>query len=152
MLVDFFVGFAASAIVGWILWVILPRGVVLTRKFPARSVSGEAIPDTWVLRNESSIPARLSKVEAIGAAFEGTDWVDLSPREAMERGFFPALDSDISGGEVLSRIVLWGEVHIVPGDGLQVRVPGNSNFRITYRRDTPLGFFEKRKVTVFGLP
>ena len=152
MLENFLVGFVASAVVGWLLWIVLPRGIVLSRKFPAHNFAGSPIPDTWILRNESSLPVRIAKVEAIGAAFDGSDWNDLSPLEAMKLGFFPTLDSDISGGEALAGIERWKEVRVMPGDGLQVKMPGNTVFRITYRRDSIVSFVETRQVTVFGMP
>ncbi|MFI8776559.1 hypothetical protein ACIGH6_05645 [Brachybacterium paraconglomeratum] len=152
MLCNFLIGFAASALVGLMLWFVLPRGIVLSRKFPAVGLGGAPINDTWVLRNESSIPIRISKVEAIGSMIDGVEWKELSLKTARSLGFEPGLDSDISGGEALSSVTEWKGVRVLPGDGLHATMPGNSHFRFTYQRDSLLGFIETRQVTVYGMP
>ena len=63
MIGDLLVGVAASTLVGIALWLLLPRGVVLTRQMRTTDWRGEPLYDTWVLRNDSAVAARLLRVQ-----------------------------------------------------------------------------------------
>jgi hypothetical protein len=57
---------SVSIMVGVTLWALLPRGVVLTRSFPAVAPDGRVLLDTWRLRNESPLPVRIRSVAVSG--------------------------------------------------------------------------------------
>lgn len=54
-------GLAGSAVLSVILWLVLPRGVVLTKVPPS-----EMLLDRWTVRNESPLPVRITSVSVFG--------------------------------------------------------------------------------------
>src|SRR5699024_12264803 len=66
MIENFIIGLTASILVSVALWLFLPRGVAITRSKPARDGLGEAIPDSWVLQNQSPLPVQILRVRFTG--------------------------------------------------------------------------------------
>lgn len=52
---------AVGFIAAFALWTVLPRGVVLVREHPV-IVGNTPLPDTWRLRNDSPLPAKVMSV------------------------------------------------------------------------------------------
>ena len=156
MIGDFLVGVAASTLVGIALWLLLPRGVVLTRQMRTTDGREEPLRDTWVLRNDSAVAARLLRVQVTNFTMYDharkrfvpqilTD--DLGARTGVKM----ALDDqvgEISRGETLAG--RWAGVVVEPGDTIQVTVPNNTDVRVDYRRGGLAGVLERRHVLIRG--
>ena len=59
---------ALALVTGIGLWTVLPRGVVLTRSTRTIDWRGEAVCDTWELRNESALYIQLTSVTVMGVS------------------------------------------------------------------------------------
>jgi len=153
MLENFTIGLLASTIVSIALWLLLPRGVVITRRKPAIDDFGEPIPDSWVLRNESPLAVKILRVRYAGFSTivdESLRWKRLSPDQLTDDPFDAVLDSDVGGGEVLSAHETWRGFQITPGDGLVLRMPNNHTLEVRYRRAGWAGVLERRTIRIHG--
>lgn len=153
MIENFVFGLLASTIVGIALWLLLPRGVVITRSKPARDAHGKPIPDSWVLRNGSPLPVQIVNVRYIGVSTivnEMPIWRLLTPSELTDEPFDAALDSDVGGGEVLAANETWRGLQVTPGDGLVLRMPNNHTLEVRYRRAGWAGIIERRTIRIHG--
>jgi hypothetical protein len=152
---DFLIGMGASAVVGMVLWALLPRGVVLTRAMRTQNWRGETLYDTWQLKNNSSLPIRLTSVtvtspSTYNASRNRVEGVPLTPQNQDGFGISLRFDDDITE---LTREDIdkpWNRVIIPPGDTLQASVPNNTNLRIKYRRAGVMGVLERRNMRVQG--
>ena len=63
---ELFASTSVSIAVGVVLWALLPRGVVFTRSFPAKTADGQILVDTWKIQNASSLPIRITSVAIKG--------------------------------------------------------------------------------------
>ncbi|KUG54807.1 MULTISPECIES: hypothetical protein [Kocuria] len=152
MIENFVTGLVASAIVSIGLWLLLPRGVVITRNKPARDVRGEPIPDSWVLRNQSPLTVQILDVRYTGISTYANmrpAWKSLTPSELASEPFGVSLDSDVGGG-AMSNDSSWSTVQLAPGDGLVLQMPLNHELEMRYRRAGWTGVFERRVVTIQG--
>lgn len=136
-----------SAIVGLALWFYLPRGIALTKEHPVTNVAtGEVMPDTWRLRNDSSEPIRVLGVYTQHAAepAEAEMPVDGLPMANLtfDDHVLDTRRTDLQQG--------WHGQVIPPGESLTAHVGVMRHVRLQYRRDGPGGVFERRKITVFG--
>jgi len=137
-------GMLGSAIVGVILWLYLPRGVVLIR-----SELTEAL-DTWTLTNTSALPVELVSVDATGSVsdFGGRVAVPLAGLKGVafhlphREIWFEDWSADPNVG--------WGQVVLEPGDVLVVHVPVNADVIVKYRRAGWAGRFESRSIALHG--
>lgn len=153
MIENFIIGLTASTLVSVALWLFLPRGVVITRSKPARDGHGEAIPDSWVLQNQSPLPVQILRVRFTGfSTIVGEHPVGklLTPSDLTDEPFDAVLDSDVGGGEVLAAKNGWNGVQVVPGDGIVLRMPNNLSLEVRYRRAGWTGIFERRTITIQG--
>ncbi|ATG51108.1 hypothetical protein CFK38_05845 [Brachybacterium vulturis] len=153
MIENFLIGLLASTIVSIALWLLLPRGVVITRSKPAKDDFGEPIPDSWVLRNQSPLPVKILRVRYMGFSTivnETPMWNPLTPSELNDEPFYAVLDSDVGGGEVISANESWRGFQITPGDGLVLRMPNNHTLEVRYRRAGWAGILERRALRIHG--
>lgn len=154
MLESFLVGAAASGVMGVVLWLLLPRGIILTRTFAPVDSKNRRKLDTWSLRNESSLPIRVARAEYRGADTYSNGslaWIRLNPADMVSDRFELQLDSDLSGGEVLAGFDKWRQFTLPPGDALLVRMPNNSQLRVRYRRAGLGGIVERRSIEIHGV-
>ncbi|XKH54426.1 hypothetical protein LG284_05400 [Citricoccus nitrophenolicus] len=152
MLENFAIGLLASTIVGIALWLLLPRGVVITRGMPARDEFGVPIPDSWVLRNQSALPVQILDVRYRGSSTyvdERLVWKPLTPAELTMEPFSASLDTDVGGG-AMSNDSRWSTIQLGPGNGLVLRMPLHHELKMQYRRSGWAGIFERRTVTIHG--
>lgn len=156
MLTNFIIGVAASAVVGLALWLLLPRGVVLTRNRMTQDWAGRPIYDTWALRNDSALPIRVRRVLVTSASLPDGPSGQFAPRpltaDLQKRtGASVQLDDEIAeitreeaqGGR-------WEGVRVEPGDSLIAHVPNNTGLTVHYRRAGVAGVLERRTVRVQG--
>jgi hypothetical protein len=146
---------SVSIAVGVVLWAVLPRGVVLTRSFPAKTPDGQILLDTWKLQNDSPLPIRITSVAVWGLGTvnrktEEIEWVELDPDDEKSRGATLHLDDEVSEIRRLDRTISWNKVIVPPGDTMKAHVLNNTDLRIMYRRAGWLGVFERRRVTISG--
>lgn len=148
---SFLVGMLGSAIVGVVLWALLPRGVVLTRERMIRDWQGEQLLDTWQLRNDSALPVLIRSVTITGARTynDATETIEVLTltTDTEKHGITLHSDDEMTengrGGQ-------WTGVEIMPGDTLTAVVPLMSELRIEYRRAGWLGVFERRELRIAG--
>lgn len=144
-----------SIAVGAALWAVLPRGVVLTRSFPASTADGQILLDTWRVKNDSPLPIRITSVAVRGLGTvnrqtEKIEWVQLKPDDEKSRGATLHLDDEVSEIRRLDAPVAWNRVIVPPGDTMKAHVMNNTDLRIRYRRSGWLGVFERRTLTISG--
>lgn len=154
-MVNFLTGMAGSALVGVVLWALLPRGVVLTRAIRSQNFRGEPLYDTWELRNNSALPIKLTSVAVMSALTydEGKDrfgHVELTAANESEFAVALRLDDDISEMTRQERETPWKGLVIPPGDTLESKVLNNTNLVIKYRRPGVTGLLERRTITIQG--
>ncbi|MER6938001.1 hypothetical protein ABTX24_22270 [Nocardioides sp. NPDC127514] len=145
----------ASVAVGVALWAVLPRGVVLTRSFPASTADGHILLDTWRVQNDSPLSIRIASVAARGPSTVNRqtgdiEWVELKPDDEKLRGAALHLDDEVAEIRRLDRPIAWSKEIIPPGDTLKAYVMNNTDLRIRYRRAGWLGVFERRTLTISG--
>lgn len=135
------------------LWLLLPRGVVLTKAPMTHNLGGDPVYDTWRIQNDSALPVRITS-----AAYRGPDtfndrswaWVELTEAVDERRGVSLHLDDEVPEIRRLDKPTPWSEVEVQPGDTLTAKVPNLTDLRISYRRAGPFGFVERRDVTLSG--
>lgn len=150
LLVNIVVSLAASTVVGFGLWAVLPRGVVLTRAYADE-------PEHWVIRNESALPVEITKVTHRGVHThnEVTAEIEVYELPSVHQPQPPGISLDYED-EVASITLAesgdgtWPGQVVPPGDTLNAHVSLNRDLRIEYRRAGRLGIFEKRAVEIHG--
>jgi hypothetical protein len=152
---NFLTGMAGSALVGIVLWALLPRGVVLTRAIRRHNFLGEPLYDTWELRNDSALPIKLTSVAVMSTlTYDETkdrfDHVELTADNESKFAVELRLDDDISEIGRQERETPWMGLIIPPGDTLEAKVLNNTDLVIKYRRPGVTGLLERRKVTIKG--
>lgn len=156
---EFLANTAVSLLVGVLLWAFLPRGVVLTRELSRTAPDGSPQFQTWVVRNDSSLPVRITRV-----SYEGVDTfnretgivetrelvtddsIDQVERLGIDLRFDDASDEmarQVHGGR-------WSGKVVRPGDTLTAYVNLNRSLTMRYRREGKLGFLERRELTIHG--
>lgn len=145
----------ASVAVGVALWAVLPRGVVLTRSFPASTANGQILLDTWRLQNDSPLSIRIASVAARGPGTVNRqtgdiEWVELKADDEKLQGATLHLDDEVAEIRRLDGPIAWSKEIIPPGDTLKAYVMNNTDLRIKYRRAGWLGVFERRTLTISG--
>jgi len=144
-----------SVVVAVALWTVLPRGVVLTRSFPATNAGGEILLDTWTIRNDSSLPVRITSMAIRGLTTvnqktQEIEWRELDGGSQGSRVAEVWLEDEVSEIRRLDRATHWNKILIPPGDIFRARVLNNTDLRIRYRRAGWLGVFERRTLTISG--
>lgn len=151
---EILVGAVVSILTGFALWVVLPRGVVLTRRPLAKHpLSDEPVFDTWHIQNDSALP-----VLVLAVAYQGADtmsgdkmrWKELTREIDERRGISLHVDDEVAEIIRLDRGGSWSRVVIHPGDTLTATVPNLTDLRIKYRRAGVFGFAERREVWIRG--
>lgn len=138
-------GVVISTVQALLLWLFLPRGVILTRT-PLSDIRADTygpVEDRWLLRNESSVPARILSVTLFGQSGASTP----EPRE----GGPLELDDEIAEMTRTDRRILWSKVVIQPGDALVAHVITNRDLEVRYRRAGWAGILERRRIKVSGV-
>lgn len=132
--------------VGVLLWMLLPRGVVLTR-----TLSG---PDLWQVKNDSPLPVRIMSVRVVSPEEwnETTSRFDepVLPVDGGIHGVSLSIDDEVADTARTDNQRPWSEVSITPGDTLTARVPTNTTLIIDYRRAGWLGILERRHLGIHG--
>lgn len=144
-----------SVATGLGLWAVLPRGVVLTRSVRAQNFSGDALYDTWDLKNDSALPVRVTSVAVMGPhTYDDSqgklNWVELPPDADGEEGVALHFDDSVTEMKRLDQKRHWSGTQIPPGDTLGARVLNNRDLRIRYRRAGVFGVLERREVRIHG--
>jgi hypothetical protein len=146
---------SVSILVGVTLWALLPRGVVLTRSFPAVAPDGRVLPDTWRIRNESPLPVRIRSVAVSGVGtYDDTKgalrWVEVGTEDEDGLSATLHLDDEVTEIRRLDNRQPWRAVVVAPGDTMQAHVLNNTTLRIRYRRAGAFGTFERREIQIHG--
>lgn len=155
-MIDVVLGAAASVVVGLALWLLLPRGVVLTRSFPATEADGSVLLDTWRIRNESPIPARIRSVAVCGA-FSYDDslgeirWIELGNEQDTHSPATLRLDNEVAEVRRVEARLAWRSITVAPGDTMTAHLLNNTTLRIRYRRAGPFGLVERREIQLHGV-
>lgn len=129
---------------GILLWMFLPRGVVLTRAVRMYDSAGELLDDTWGLKNDSPLPVRLTSVRVIMPGYEG----ELGP-DGHELVWLTFDDETTEIAREDGRTP-WSKTVILPGDTLTAAISNNTTLRIQYRRAGWSGVFERRRLEIHG--
>lgn len=133
------VGLVGSVVVGVVLWLALPRGVVLVKT--DRTEEGD-VARSWHVRNESALPVRIIEITRADMA-TGGEAAPVSPSDAGisfdDEVLQIALDEGLS----------WAELELPPGEGFTVVVPTlNTTMALRYRRAGRWGIFERRVLSL----
>lgn len=156
MIGDFLVGVVASTLVGIALWLLLPRGVVFTRQMRNTDWRGQPLFDTWLLRNDSAVAARLLRVQVTNSSMYDDTRGRFVPQifrddPAASTGVKMSLDDQVEEQTRQEALVgRWTGVVVEPGDTIQVTVPNNTDVRVDYRREGWAGVLERRHVRIRG--
>ena len=139
--------------VGLVLWVVLPRGIVLSKSVLTADELGKPLYDSWQVRNESALKIRLVSVRYLGVQ-SGTDKtgvikeVDLA--DELDGGVELCQDDTSADTSRIENKVSWSKVEVFPGETLTARVINNTTLVIKYRRAGVSGIFEQRELRVHG--
>ena len=131
--VDLIANTLVSIAVGAGLWAVLPRGVVLTRSFPATAADGRVLLDTWKVQNDSPLPIRITSVAAWGLGTvnrlnEEIEWVEFgSADEKVTRSNLAPRRRGVRDPTAGSPDP-WNKVIVPPGDTLKAHVMNNLIF------------------------
>lgn len=136
--VDVGLGAAASLGIGVMLWMFLPRGVVLTK------TRDESRLDTWVLQNASSVPALISSATSLGIHGENP----LSDNDNGQVSLM--LDDETDEIRRTDMGLDWPGIVIGPGDTMSAHIGVNSALVVGYRRAGWTGIAERRTLTIHG--
>lgn len=131
--------FLISLVAGVVVWLGVPRGVVLV-KSTRDPEDQERRPDTWTVTNDSSLPIRVRSAHFVspdGKSEVGRYWTFVDDTLAVRQ------DEKDDGGS-------WKGVVIPPGEELRAHVPVNHTMVIRYRRDGMTGWFERRQLEIHG--
>jgi len=155
-----------ALVTGIALWLLLPRGVVLTKQHPITDpFTGQILPDTWRITNASSLPIRIMSITESGLHTFGHElptrrrdrlwgWLHRRPKQRHPPvGFGASIAFDDSVQETRRTDCehpVWTNEVVPPGETLTAEVRVNAAMHIAYRRDGWSGVFERRKLTVFG--
>lgn len=140
-------GTLGSLAVGVALWVVLPRGVILTKSHPVfRSYGGDPLPDTWAIKNVSALTATLESVtiqhmgmlEPAPLPLDGLSTVSL------------VFDDEVLEIRRTDRQESWTGLPIPPGESLTAHVGVNHMLTVRYRREGWSGRFERRELVIYG--
>ncbi len=149
-------GFLASAVVGLLLWALLPRGVVLVRRPRTQDLLGQPLYDTWEIQNDSPLSIEILDVTVTGLSLMDFDHPQSVPTKSLpwdgiEGGMVslcfddPTLETRRTDWQRP-----WQELTVPPGDTLQAHIMNNHMIEISYRRAGWLGLFEKRELVIHG--
>jgi hypothetical protein len=135
-----------SIVTGLVLWILLRRGVVLTRATKHTDWQGRPRFDTWEIKNDSALPVRLTSVWVKSPGYEG----ELSWEGGGGDGISLSFDDEVLKIAREDRERPWREVIVPPGDTLTAVVGGNRSLFIVYRRAGWTGLLERRMIVVHG--
>lgn len=164
--VEVAIGGVLSVLTGIGLWMLLPRGVVLTKQHPVtHPYTGEILPDTWRITNSSALPILVTKITESGVQTFGhelkirwrdriTGWVRRRPPSRdLPVGFGGSLTFDDHVLETRRSdrdVPTWTRQIVPPGESLTAHLMNNASVRIVYRRAGWSGWFERRELMLFG--
>lgn len=144
-----------SLLVGVALWLLLPRGVVLTRAIRLHDRAGGPLYDTWEVKNDSPVSVKILSVRVLTPSCwddrtQSFKWVEL-PYEGMTEANL-ALDDGVEeiGRQDWQRP--WSRVMVSAGDTMTAHVLNNTTMEIRYRRAGPWGVLERRRLAISGEP
>ena len=140
---DLIAGGGISILCSLLLWLFLPRGVVLTSEEMGYDSTSHQYPQ-WRVKNESALPVRILRASIYGVAtynettgkFDDVDVSDEEGRLMLGDGFG---DPPETRGYILQ-----------PGETFFARVGLNQDLTIRYRRAGCSGLLERRKLSIFG--
>lgn len=147
-----------SLLVGFALWALLPRGVVLTRSFAANH-QGVTQPQTWTIRNESALPVKITKVTHTGVHTYNDTTGEIETRvlppwvpheEEGDLGIRLQFDDEVLELNRDSDDSPWAGQLVPPGDTLTAFVNLNRTLTIRYRRAGLFGLTERRTLSIDG--
>ncbi len=140
-------GTLGSLLVAVGLWVVLPRGVVLTKSHPvANVVTGEVLLDTWSIKNVSALPA---VIEVVTYMHMGMPEPRLLPNDGIATCSLTFDDEVLEIGRE-ERQGPWRGAIVPPGESLTAHVGANHMLTLKYRRAGRGGRFERRNLTIHG--
>jgi hypothetical protein len=139
-------GTLGSLLVAVGLWIVLPRGVALTKLHPVTDWRGEVLLDTWRLRNVSALPIQIETVAYMH--FGMAEPKDL-PTDGISTCSLSFDDEVLDTGRT-ERDLRWRGVTVPPGESLTAHVGVNHTLTVRYRRAGLGGRFERRSILVHG--
>lgn len=145
-------GILGSLVVGILLWFLLPRGVVLTKRWATEYGTGAPVPEAFTITNDSALPIEIIGVDGPGFT-TGQTW-EPYPNPTDANGYstirlsFDDMSVDL---ERERREPGWKGVRIPPGETMTAVVPGIMALRIRYRRAGWSGALERRSLTITHL-
>lgn len=148
---EFIAGGGISIVCSLLLWLFLPRGVVLTSADLPYSENGydppyddmDAKGRIWRVKNESPLPVAILK-----ATIRGFETYDDATGEFKEIDVTDTYDEYLildSYGDPD-----WRGHIITPGDSILATIGINSHLKIKYRRAGWSGVLERRQIVIFG--
>ena len=144
-------GGGISILCSLLLWLFLPRGVVLTSTELPYSETGYEPPydelevrgTIWRVKNESPLPVVILKATISGmATYDETaeSFGEIDVTDTYDKYLILDSDGDPS----------WRGHITQPGDTFLASIDLNSNLKIKYRRDGWSGVLERRQLVIFG--
>lgn len=126
-----------SGLAGYLLWLALPRGVILT-KTPPPADADESSWDRWTVRNESPVTIQVVRVALVTIGGES----DMGDHLTFDDETLEVRRQDWEKP--------WEGLEIPPGETLTAHVPVNHTMSIKYRRAGPVGWVERRELVIHG--
>ena len=140
-------GTLGSLVVGVGLWIVLPRGVILTKTHPVfLSFGGDPLPDTWSIKNVSALTAM---IESVTIQHMGMPEPVPMPIEGLPTASLVFDDEVLEIGRT-DRELPWTGLPIPPGESLTAHIGVNHMLTVRYRRQGWTGRFERRTLVVHG--
>lgn len=145
-------GTAGSLLVGVVLWLLLPRGVVLTKRWAVEYGTGTPIPVTFTITNDSAVEVQIISVDGPGFT-SGTTWEPYPNPLDLDDASTMLLTLDDFGLDIQreEKSPSWKGVRIPPGETMSARVDGIMAMRVRYRRSGPFGVLERRSLEITHL-
>lgn len=107
---EFILNLLGSALVGFILWLVLPRGIALIPEGFGRTNHGEIVPDTWFVKNMNPHQIQLLRIrkriwETKGEILQGADIRDKQAVAELRAG----ISTNMTSGSLVHFEKKWKE-------------------------------------------
>lgn len=147
---EFLLNLFGSALVGFVLWLALPRGIALIPEEFGKTKDGEVVYDTWFVKNMSPHQIQLLRVRkrmwCKGTTLQNVDIRDKQAVSELRAG----INTNMTSGSLVHYEKSWKEIVINPGVQVSFYVHLHTELEIIYRRKGLFGFFERKKLVLRG--